>query len=293
MRKKSKSIPVYRMSDDFGTGISIERISFKDLPGAKKATVDSPEDGGHSHRHDGHSFFLLEKGRITLEIDFQEYVVEAPSVTYVHPDQVHYARNAEDVTVSSLSITEEKLNADYLKLLLEMTPAKPWLLKEEAFSTIQETISLCIKVAKLKKERLYHSFLKDSCNALIALMISPYLDSTRSKNKISRFDTLTKAFRENLERNYSVEKSPAAYAKELNLTPSYLNECVRNVTGHSVSHHIQQRVILEAKRLLYHSDKSVKEIAVSLGYDDYPYFSRLFSKITGITALTFRNQNFE
>ncbi|EDM35834.1 transcriptional regulator, AraC family protein [Pedobacter sp. BAL39] len=281
------------MSDDFGTGISIERMSFKDLREAPKATADLPEDGRHSHRHDGHSFFLLEKGRITLEIDFQQYLVEAPSVTYVHPDQVHYARAAEDVTVGSLSVTEEKLNPDYLKLLLEMTPAKPWLLEEETFSMIQETMSLCIKVSKLKKDRLYHSFLKDSCNALIALMISPYLDSKRSKDKISRFDTVTKAFRENLERNYNVERSPAAYARELNLTPSYLNECVRSATGHSVSHHIQHRVILEAKRLLYHSDKSVKEIAVTLGYDDYPYFSRLFSKITGMTALAFRNKNSE
>ena len=52
---------------------------------------------------------------------------------------------------------------------------------------------------------------------------------------------------------------------------------------------IKNRIILEAKRLLYHSDKSVKEIATELGYEDYAYFSRLFAKTTGITALAFRN----
>jgi len=72
-----------------------------------------------------------------------------------------------------------------------------------------------------------------------------------------------------------------------------LNECVKNATGHPVSYHIQQRIILEAKRLLYHSGKSVKEIATQLGYDDYPYFSRLFTKITGMSALAFRNRNHE
>jgi AraC family transcriptional activator of pobA len=50
-------------------------------------------------------------------------------------------------------------------------------------------------------------------------------------------------------------------------------------------------VILEAKRLLYYSDKSVKEIAAALGFDDYPYFSRLFTKVTGMTALVFRNKH--
>jgi YesN/AraC family two-component response regulator len=86
-------------------------------------------------------------------------------------------------------------------------------------------------------------------------------------------------------------KRPADYAEVLNISVAYLNECVKNVTGFSVSHHIQQRIILEAKRLLYHSDNSVKEIAAELGYDDYPYFSRLFVKVAGITALTFRSKN--
>ena len=72
-----------------------------------------------------------------------------------------------------------------------------------------------------------------------------------------------------------------------------LNECVRNATGYSVTYHIQQRVVLEAKRLLYHSDKSVKEIAAGLGYEDYSYFVRLFTKVSGITPAAFRNKNFD
>jgi AraC family transcriptional activator of pobA len=82
------------------------------------------------------------------------------------------------------------------------------------------------------------------------------------------------------------------YAQSLNISTPYLNECVKNTTGFSVSHHIQERIILEAKRLLYHSNKSVKEIATELGYDDYPYFSRLFSQSYGNdSALAFRNKN--
>jgi AraC family transcriptional activator of pobA len=184
-----------------------------------------------------------------------------------------------------------KLKSEYLKLLEDLTPVKPLSLNNETFSMISETVSLCIKFNQRRNEKLYHSLLKDSCNALVALIIAQYLEFVTPTDKLSRFEIVTKAFRGILERNYTTTKSPAEYAEKLNLSAPYLNECVKNSTGYSVSYHIQQRIILEAKRLLYYSDKSVKEIASALGYDDYPYFSRLFVKVTGMTALAFRNKN--
>jgi len=290
MRKKNKSIPVNTMADDFDTGISIERMS---LSSADEAILNSSDEAKQSHRHDSHSFFLLEKGTVNIEIDFQKYTITAPSVIYVHPDQVHRTTAFDNMTVCSWAITNESLNPEYLKLLESIAPAKPLVLKEETFSIISEAVSLFMKFAERKSDKLYHSLLKDSCNALVALVVSQYLESTKSSDKLSRFEIVTKGFREILERNYTTTKRPADYAEKLSITTPYLNECVKNATGHPVSYHIQQRIILEAKRLLYYSDKSVKEIAADLGYDDYPYFSRLFSKVTGMTALAFRNKNYD
>ena len=282
MRKKATSIPVNRFDGEFNAGFFIERISFKDLPSFEE--LEQPE------RHDRHSFFLLENGTVTLEIDFKKYKIKSPSVIYMHPNQVHRILAFENVTVSSLGINNENLNPEYLKLLEEITPAKPLLLKKETFFLLSGAASLCIKFSERKHDRLYHFLLKDSCNALVALVVSLYLEQSRSTDKPSRFEIVTKAFREILEHNYTAAKRPAAYAQKLNISTPYLNECVRNTTGYSVTYHIQQRVILEAKRLLYHSDKSVKEIAFELGYDNYPYFSRLFTNVSGMTPLTFRNK---
>lgn len=290
MPKKIKSIPVNvnTMADDFGAGISIEKISLTDLDNWDEVDLNTAKQ---SHREDRHSFFLLEKGTVDVEIDFQKYKIKSSSVTYMHPDQVHRIIAFENVTVSSWALDNENLNPEYLKLLEGLRPAKPLVLKKETFSIISEAVSMALKFSERKSDKLYHSLLKDSCNALVALVISQYLELTRSTDKISRFEIVTKDFREILERNYVESKRPTSYAQKLNISISYLNECVKNATGYSVSHHIQQRVILEAKRLLYHSNKSVKEIATELGYDDYPYFSRLFTKINGITALAFRNKN--
>lgn len=285
MRKKAKSIPVNQFVDEHNTGISVEKISAKDF--------DAFEGLEQSHRHNCHSFFLLENGTVHIEIDFQEYKVKSSSVIYMHPDQVHRITAFENVIVSSWAINNENINPEYLKLLEDITPAKPLLLKKETFSIISEAVSLSIKFSKRKNDRLHHSLLKDSCNALVAIVVSLYLEQSKSSDKLSRFEIVNKAFKELLECSYTTARRPADYAQKLNISTPYLNECVRNVTGHPVSHHIQQRVILEAKRLLYYSDKSIKEIATELGYDDYPYFSRLFTKVTGMTAANFRSKNLD
>ncbi|CAN5241130.1 AraC family transcriptional regulator [soil metagenome] len=281
------------MTNEFGVAIAIERLAMNDLLILDQAALNEGEGAISAHRHDRHSFFLLERGTVHLEIDFQTYEIEAPSVIYIHPDQVHSTVIVNDVIVSSWAIDNEKLNPEYLKLLEEITPAKPLALDKETFSLLAETVSLCLKFGERKSDKLYQSLLKDSCNALIALVVSQYLAQSKSADKLSRFEVVTKAFREKLERNYSTIKKPAQYAQTLNISTPYLNECVKNTTGYSVSHHIQERIILEAKRLLYYSKKSVKEIATELGYDDYPYFSRLFTKVAGMTALAFRNKNLD
>jgi AraC family transcriptional regulator, transcriptional activator of pobA len=287
--KKSEVIPVNIMADHFDVGVAIERTYFS----FSEETTLNLDEAKQSHREDRHSFFLLESGTVIVEIDFQKFEIKPSSVVYMHPDQVHRILNLENATIAAWAINNESLNPQYLKWLENLTPAKPLVLDQETFSTISEAVSLGIKLSKRKNDKLYHSLLKDSCNALVALVASQYLASAKSTDKLSRYKLIADAFKSELECNFINVKSPTAYAQKLNISTPYLNECVKNATGYSVSYHIRQRIILEAKRLLYHSGKSIKEISWELGYDDYPYFSKLFTKAAGMTPLTFRNKNLE
>lgn len=275
------------MANQFGSGIAVERLDVKEL------TTPEKEEAGRSHREDGHSFFLLEKGSVTVEIDFQQYQIRPFQILYIHPNQVHRITSFKNVRVSVWSLNNENLHPEYLQILEALTPAAPLLLKKETFSLFTDAVSLSIRFSARVNDPLHHALLKDSCNALVALVISEYQAQTPAAQKLSRFETLTKSFKTLLEHNYTTDKRPADYAAQLNISIPYLNECVKNATGYSVSQLIQQRIILEAKRLLQHSDKNVKEIATELGYDDYPYFSRLFTKVVGRTPLAFRNKNLD
>jgi AraC-like DNA-binding protein/mannose-6-phosphate isomerase-like protein (cupin superfamily) len=288
MPKNNKNIPVNSMADNFSQGISIDKISIKR---SDFKTAQQYEDATQSHRDEGHTFHIVEKGAVLIEIDFKKYKIIAPSVVYMHPNQVHRILDFKNITVCSLAIKNENLNPEYLKYLEKIAPAKPLLLTREANSIVSDTFSLCLNFSIQKSNKLYYPLLKDSCNTLVAFLTSQFLNQNKSESNLSRFEIVAKSFKQLLETNYRAFKRPGEYAKKLNISTPYLNECVKNTTGDSVSQLIQNRIILEAKRLLYHTDKSVKEIAFELGYVDYPYFTRLFTKATGMSALSFRNKN--
>jgi len=285
MRKKDKHIPVNTLPSGIRDGIIIARSSLNGPPDVKE--VERP------HRDNGYVFILQEKGTTHIEIDFQKHRIEASSVIYIHPDQIHRLIAFENATITSWIITSENLQPENGKLLAELTPVNALALDAETFSIISAAAALCIQFSERKQEKLFNSILQGSCNTLVALVVSQYLAQSKSTDSYSRFEEITRSFKSLLERDFTTVKSPMAYAKRLNISTPYLNECVKNTTGHSVSDHIQQRIMLEAKRLLYHSNKSVKEIAAALGYDDYSYFTRLFSKVTRMTPLAFRTKNLE
>lgn len=283
MSKKSASIPVHTMPDEFGQGIAIARASVEDL--------HDIDEINQVHRDVYHVFFLQEKGTSHIVVDFQDYNLTPCSIGYIHPLQVHRVAALNDVRFVALMVNTENINPEYLALLQSIAPVKPLSLSDEAFALLMEAASLCLKLYERKDEKVYQQLLKDSCNALVGLIAAQFASQPQKAETLPRFEAVTKAFKMELERRFITQKRPAYYAQSLSISVAYLNECVKNSTGHPVTYHIAQRMALEAKRLLAHSGKSVKEIAAGLGYEDYPYFSRLFAKTTGMTALEFRSKN--
>ena len=80
------------------------------------------------------------------------------------------------------------------------------------------------------------------------------------------------------------------YADLLNVSPGHLNDVVRSDYGTTASSLIRDRVLLEARRLLAHSNESIKEIAYAIGYEDPSYFTRLFREQIGVAPGEFRKK---
>ncbi len=285
MSKKIDKIPVNKLPEESCRGIMMMRKSFNGSPNSEQVE--------RSHRDGGYTFIIQEKGKTLIEIDFLTHHILAPAVIFIHPHQVHRVIAFEDAMISTWIITEENIRPEYLSLLEGLAPVNALPVIPETLAVLKETAALCMKLSEKKTEILYHPIIKESVKTLVAQFISHSLHFSKPAEHHNGFEHITRQFKTALEKYYKSAKNPSDYAAQLNLSPSYLNECVKAATGKSVSTHIQARVVLEAKRLLYYSGRSVKEIAGELGYDDYSYFTRLFTKVVSITPIAFREKNRE
>ena len=78
-------------------------------------------------------------------------------------------------------------------------------------------------------------------------------------------------------------------ADELHLSPSYLSDMLRNLTGQNAQQHIQARLIEKAKEKLSTTDLSVSQIAYELGFEHSQSFSRLFKSKTNQSPIDFKS----
>jgi len=91
-----------------------------------------------------------------------------------------------------------------------------------------------------------------------------------------------------LQQNFTKKKLVTNYAGMLSITPNYLNNVVKKISGYPASHHIQQQLIQEARRQAVYTDKSMKEIAYDLGFETNTHFSKFFKKNEGTNFRDYR-----
>lgn len=89
----------------------------------------------------------------------------------------------------------------------------------------------------------------------------------------------------------TIQATVSLIAERVHLHPSYLNTVIKNLTGQTASHYIQNKTLLEAKSYLMHTSLQISEIAFRLGFSNVSYFNRLFKRMANQTPLEFRNSS--
>lgn len=243
-----------------------------------------------AHKRSDHYLFIFQKnGYSKLVVDFKELELSGRNILCILPGQVHYGISVEKGTevwlinldVSFIDVEFKKIFADYY------FQSKAFAISEDEVFTLDNSIKLLRIVKHPERIPLLPQVANSMINACIGLFASVYC-KVANENSQSRTFLITKQFHNLLTEKYKHLKKINDYSQLLNISSAYLNEAVKKSTGFTASYWIQQTTISEAKRLLYNTEFTVKEIAYELGFTDHAYFSTYFSKTEGISPVSFR-----
>lgn len=240
------------------------------------------------HAHNFYLAVLFTNGSGIHEIDFRPYTVSSGALFFLTPGQTHHWQLSSDTEGYIIFHSREFYELHFAGSRLDYFPF---------FHSFHNSPAIYLTGAALKKiTQLFGALLAESrsgglfCReALVSLTDLLYIESARAypdKNLavLDNTDNYYAKFRQFealAGMHYKTEKSPAAYATLLNVSPRHLNRIVQAVTGKTATDVILDRVLLEAKKELVLRHSNFAQIAHGLGYEDYAYFSRLFKKKTG------------
>lgn len=249
------------------------------------------------------SVAFIKKGSGILQYELQDYPFEAPCLMFFSPFQANKLVHGEDMEAFIIEFTSEffwfhnrNMQDETLCTLFLKTDDLPMIpLSDKS-----------LKVTENLVENMYHEFewfeypdRKMIYSYLKILLIHSHRMFGQSRTGVGAIN-----FRSNLPSDYQLLKElnclihthfktlkrPADYAGMLNITPGALTKATKKYYGKTVTDFIQLHVLDAARKELALSAKSIKEIALELGFDDPYYFSRLFKKASGMSPETYRQR---
>lgn len=279
-----KNIPIHQLQDRTDQGFLLKPFTQDHVDSKKSEHLGA-------HRDDHYIFFIMLKGSGSAIVDFEEKVIRENQLYYILPEQVHHRIKSTQADgwyiAADPSLVDPSCRNAFESWLGFQEPVD--LSPDDARDFDQLLKILHRKISQPPKGEV-------NLNMLYALLRS-FFEMAAGSIKVmgdsdanSRAAELSFQFKRLLSEHMRRCKSPSDYAKMLHISESYLNESLKKYTGSSVSFWIKYNLILEAKRLLFFSNLNVKQIAANLGFEDHSYFSRFFSKETGMTALNFRKK---
>jgi AraC-like DNA-binding protein len=242
------------------------------------------------HPHQWFTIYVIEKGNSELKIDDYHLFVNKPMGFFITPGQHVYIPESANIEGYAISFNKEFYCIEYHDsdvscnglLFVNNFNAVRILLNEQQLAVYTNTAKEMI--AELQNtDPLQAEMLKNLLKNLLIRSNRLF----RLQNNIGEADDanidFVRKFSDLVEKNFLEIKQVEPYAQMLGIAPASLAKKLQKYGIESPSRIIKNRIITEAKRLLLYTDKSIKEIATIIGYDDPHYFSRLFKKESGIS----------
>lgn len=288
---KAKKIPVFNIQ---------QHCIDKDVKNFKVASfgelICTANEFEEAHRHEFYEIIWLKSGSGIHQIDMIDHSYSGSVLFFLSPGQMHKIEQHKKSQGYLLKFVPAvfKHENDFMDYIIDtclfdsvkscpviQIPAQINDVLEELFYRFSEEFNQ----PRPDSDIILSSYLK-ILTTHIKRIKNTYLPKADTVNDLQY--TLFRKFLIEVEHHYKDRHSVQDYAKLLNTQARTLNTAARKYSDKSALEMIQDRIILEARRRLYHNDQTVKELCYHLGFEDPAYFTRFFKKHTGIAPQHFK-----
>ena len=244
------------------------------------------------HRKDYYLFIFARRGGARFWVDMTSYETSDNTFYIMSPNHVIVKEEPKYMWGTALAFNKEFLalhgheSLSRLPVVRNEQHASELLLSEADITFTEDML------AKIQKEhsepgewqqRMITAYLTLLLTYLSRLYSEQYERIAPSNDK-----SLLKKYQAAIEENFRKIHQVSEYAALLYVSPGHLREVIKAHSGKPAIAHIQDRMVLEARRMLFHTEYSLKEIGFDLGFSDASYFSRFFKRETGTTPAEYR-----
>lgn len=249
--------------------------------------IDANENLAHEHNFE--ELIIGLEGGISHFIDYKSQVLEAPFISFVTKGKIH--RVNPTLINGKCDFWVIRFKSEFISQITFLLynyyheNANFQFLNATRLNRIDRICQVMYEEYQCDKPDL--AIIKDLLSAVISM-----IESERNENNDNRINqnTTFQNFLFILEENFRRSEGVQFYAEKLFMSPKSLNNITQNILHQTVSEIIETRKLIEAKNLLFSTDKSIAEIGFEIGYQDKAYFTALFKKKSGQTPSEFREE---
>jgi AraC family transcriptional regulator, transcriptional activator of pobA len=292
LTKTSKNIPIYSL-DNFATiNCPHKEFQLEVFDANRHFSVEYP------HRHDFYEVLFITGGSGIYSIDSHEYSIKPPCIFFMTPGQAHNLELSKDIDGFIFLFTPDfyLINQSNKNKLLSFPffhsvnrqYAPLYLTNEDDFLFIRNLFEKGCKSVKNNHQPI------DLIRSLLDLILNySTLLYPEESNVIpnTKGHILVKKFMLLIEENYNKNLKVNDYANMLSVSANHLTFLVKQITGKTTNEIIQEKNILEIKRLLLYTNQTITEIAMHMNFADQSYFAKYFKNCTGNTPQQFRTES--
>lgn len=249
------------------------------------------------HVHAFYEILWFQRGEGVHTVDFTDYEVRPGTIFFLAPGQIHHFDDKERYGGVSIKMCTDFMRDEHdpgslpLKYdIFHAFDAPPYYMIDDATAA---TLGRIVEVMEREEHNSSAFGNIDMLKALLRMFLISVLrhglqGSAKRLDEMKPSRLLFLQFRQAVELHYREMHTVQDYADSLNVAVRTLGKCVNECSGQSPLALINDRIILEAKRMVRYTGMMIKEVALELGFEDTSYFVKFFKRQTGYLPSDFR-----